>query len=463
METADDATFQRFVAWAEALLGGRLTSRRRQGERRSGGRPAWFLDFETPTGPLACYARMSRGEGQLVSKTFTLEREYRVLGALHRAGIRVPEVHGFCGSPEGILMECVPGDFDYTALEPGPERDALDRDFVSELVKLHALAVEPFAAIGLRIPETPEEFALADLESWERAYRAALKRPVPLVEFATRWLRRHVPSAPERPALIQGDTGPGQFLFEGSRVRAIIDWEFAHVADPLLDLAQVRTRDFYNPGADMAAWCRSYGELSGRAVELPRLRYYTVKSMLITPLALAGVVQNMVPSTDHAEWYAQDVCYKRATAEALAEAVGVELRPPELPDAGPGPAGPTLDLVEQNLRDEHRPALADDYSRYRLDLVRRLLTHVRNRDAWAADLEALEREDLGALLGRGSASPDGAEAALLRRIESERSEDDAALVAYLHRRSVREEQLWRGALGVGEHAVFQRIPDAPGA
>ena len=240
----DDATFRRFAAFAEETLGQPLVASHRQGERRSGGRPAWFMDFGDPRAPTRCYARMARGSEQLVSKTFTIEREYRILLALHEAGILVPEVYGFCADPAGVLMACVPGAFDYTELAGTPEQASVDEDFLRQLAALHALDTAPFEAIGLERPESREEFALGDLAHWERTYGRALRTPVPLVTFACGWLRRNVPAAPPRAALLQGDTGPGQFLFEGGRLTAIIDWEFAHLGDPTLDLAQIRTRDF---------------------------------------------------------------------------------------------------------------------------------------------------------------------------------------------------------------------------
>ncbi len=446
-----------FLEWAAETLGGRVVRCERQGERRSGGRPAFFVDFDRGGEIVRTYARMDRGDGQLIGKAFGLDREHRVLVGLNEKGIRVPCVHGLCESPRGILMENVEGDFDYAALDAGAERDALDRDFLEELDRLHRIDPGYWAGLGLRMPETADEIALADLSLWERTYRSALRRPVPIVEFATRWLHRNVPAAPERVALVQGDTGPGQFIFEGPRLRAIIDWEFAHLADPVLDLAQIRTRDFYNPGGDMSAWMRTYAEISGNPIDLPKLRYYTVKSMLITPLALTGVVQNMVPQTDHAEWYAQDVTYKRATAEALAEAVGVDLRDPELPPPETSPVGPVVELLDQNLRDEHRPAAPDDYARYRIDLALRLLCFVRNHAAIGARLTRLEDEDRAELLGAAPGSDAASEASLLARIEAARPEDDAALVAYLHRRSHREEALWRGGLGVGEGARLQPL------
>jgi aminoglycoside phosphotransferase (APT) family kinase protein len=458
-----DADFARFTAWVERTLGGRVVRAERQGERRSRGRPAWFLDVARGGETLACYARMDRGAEQLISREFTLEREHRVLRALGEAGARVPRVYGFCADPAGILMERVQGEFDYTQLAPGPARDALDDDFLRELARIHQLDAARFVAAGIEAPASAEVCALHDLTLWERAYRRALRAPVPLVEFATRWLHRNVPPPPERLALVQGDTGPGQFLFDlaapsGPRVTAIIDWEFAHLGDPVLDLAQIRTRDFYNPGIDLARWIARYEQLSSARVDRRKLAYYTVKSMCITPLALAGVVQNMHPRTDHAEWYTQDVCYKRATAEALCEAIGSAPEPPKSPEPLATARAPILALLEENLRDEHKPAAPSDYARYRLDLALRLVAHLRNADAYGAAIEAAELRELSALLGAPQRALAEADAALVRFVAANDGADDQKLAAYLYRRSVREEALWRGALGAGEAAVFRKLP-----
>lgn len=448
---------QPFLAWAAKTVGGEVVRCERQGERRSGGRPAFFIDFDCGGTPVKTYARMDRGDGQLLGKSFGLAREYRVLVGLNEQGIRVPRVYGLCESPQGILMENVAGDFDYSALPADAERDQLDRDFLVELDRLHRIDPSYWAGLGLHLPETAEGIALDDLSLWERTYHASNKRPIPLVEFATRWLHRNVPAAPDRIALIQGDTGPGQFISKGPRLLAIIDWEFAHLADPVLDLAHIRTRDFYNPGGDMSAWMKTYGEITGVSLDFPKLRYYTVKSMLITPLALTGIVQNMVPQTDHAEWYAQDVTYKRATAEALCEALEIEPSQPVIPKADPSEADEIFDLLDQNMREEHRPAAPDAYAQYRFDLALRLSRHLRNVQAIGPALAREERDDRAELLGAKLDSQAASEARLLERIDAENIDEDAALAAYLYRRSLREEEVWRGALGVGEGARLQPI------
>ncbi len=48
--------------------------------------------------------------------------------------------------------------------------------------------------------------------------------------------------------LVQGDTGPGNFVFEHGNVTGIVDWEFAHIRIPMDDWAWL---DMRMPGEDL--------------------------------------------------------------------------------------------------------------------------------------------------------------------------------------------------------------------
>lgn len=394
-----------------------------------------------------------------VGGPFTLGAENAVLEELHRAGIAVPEPLGLCPDPEGLLLERLVGEDDYSAIGDEAQRDAIDRAFVAEIAKLHALDAERFEARGFRSPKTRDEFALNDLANWEGAFDHGARAPVPLVRFARLWLHQNVPEAPERAVLIQGDTGPGQFLFDGDKLTGIVDWEFAHLADPMLDLAQIRARDWYNPGADLKKWLAYYAEFSGRPVDLPKLRYYYVKAMLITPLALTGVVQNMAPMLDHAEWYAQDISYQRGVAEALAEAMDIELEPVDLPEPPESPRARIFELLEHNLDDEIPKMLPDDFGRYRVGLTRRLATYARNIGRYGAAFEAQELDEMGEILGARPADLEAGTVELERYVQSGTRTDvqQEALVRFFYRHAVREERLMKGALGAGEGATRQPV------
>lgn len=439
-------------AWAAELVGGgRVIRAERQSARRHGGRPAWFVDVESDGHVVKCYARMQRPQNN--DGGAALRRECAVLRELRAAGVLVPEVFGVSPDPLGLLMECLPGSGEYVELTDNEQRRTIDHQFLQELVKLHRADLAPFVGMGLSVPSSPEGYVTQDLDIWESIYRAMVRQPVPLLEFACRWLRRHIPEPPVRPVLVQGDTGPGQYMYDGDRMTGIIDWEFAHIGDPMLDLALIRGRDFYNPGADLREWFRTYEELGGPKIDWSKLSYYTVNAMVITPLALVGLSQNMDAGTDHAEWYAETATYGRATAEALAEANGVVLGKMELPEPQPSRAAGMLDVLEENLSNEFMPT--DEWGRYRMGLDLRLVRMLKNADSLGAPMAELELDDMSGVLGRRPSSVAEGDEALISLMDDDTREQE--LIAYLWRRSIREEALLLGALGAGESAVLQPL------
>jgi aminoglycoside phosphotransferase (APT) family kinase protein len=53
-----------------------------------------------------------------------------------------------------------------------------------------------------------------------------------------RWLTSHLPRPAQKLVLVHGDYRTGNFLFSKSgEITAILDWEMAHLGDPLEDLA----------------------------------------------------------------------------------------------------------------------------------------------------------------------------------------------------------------------------------
>jgi hypothetical protein len=262
--------------------------------------------------------------------------------------------------------------------------------------------------------------------------------------------------------LVQGDTGPGNFIYSGSRVQAVTDWELAHLGDPMEDLALIRSRDLYYRFGDLRQRFALYAELSGRPLDLARVRYYTVKAMAIVPLSLAPVMENLDPRTEHAEWIAQYVFYVRTTAEALAEAMGLALEPYAPPDAPATRFSGLHDLLLENLRGEQLPAQSDAFLAARLDLAIRLAEHLRRVERYGPAYSDAELDDLGELLGRRPANPLEGRRALERGVREWGARREAELVRYFHRHALREEALMRGALGLAEGRRLSPIDGDPG-
>jgi aminoglycoside phosphotransferase (APT) family kinase protein len=66
---------------------------------------------------------------------------------------------------------------------------------------------------------------------------AAVAAPSPAIALGLRWLATHDPAPAERPAIVHSDLRNGNLIVDDDGLAAIIDWELAHVGDPMEDLA----------------------------------------------------------------------------------------------------------------------------------------------------------------------------------------------------------------------------------
>lgn len=77
-----------------------------------------------------------------------------------------------------------------------------------------------------------------ELAKWEKVVDEDELEPQPVVRAAIRWMRRNPPPPAQKISVVHGDYRTGNFLFDGTgTIRAVLDWEMAHVGDPLEDLA----------------------------------------------------------------------------------------------------------------------------------------------------------------------------------------------------------------------------------
>ncbi len=77
-----------------------------------------------------------------------------------------------------------------------------------------------------------------ELTHWEKTIDADELCPQPVIRAAIRWLRRHPPPPAQKISVVHADYRTGNFLYDtDGRIHAILDWEMAHLGDPLEDLA----------------------------------------------------------------------------------------------------------------------------------------------------------------------------------------------------------------------------------
>ena len=155
-----------------------------------------------------------------------MDMEARLLRAAAVAGVPVPEV--VVAEPSLIVMERIDGetiprkilrDEEYAAARP-----KLAGECGSILARLHAIPTDDVA--GLEHADQVQQF---------RELLDALGEPHPTFELAFRWLEANRPRS-SRTAIVHGDFRNGNLIVGPDGVRAVLDWELAHVGDPLEDL-----------------------------------------------------------------------------------------------------------------------------------------------------------------------------------------------------------------------------------
>ena len=104
---------------------------------------------------------------------------------------------------------------------------------------LGRIAQHPVAALAPLVPAvTAQEGWKRELDHWSAILDRESVAPQPVMAAAIRWLRAHPPPPAQRLSVVHGDYRTGNLLIDPQgHVRAVLDWEMAHVGDPLEDLA----------------------------------------------------------------------------------------------------------------------------------------------------------------------------------------------------------------------------------
>ena len=169
--------------------------------------------------------------------------EYLTMDVVHRAGFPVAaplfyeDDRKWFGHPFSIVSEIPDCQTSPDMIKPD-QRTALGSQLWQLLGKLTTLSPD---TIGLQtvLPKTTRETcANEQLAYWWSIQNSAEIHPNPIASAGYRWLQRNTPPAPERLCLVHGDYRTGNYLYSpDGKIRAILDWEMAHIGDPLEDLA----------------------------------------------------------------------------------------------------------------------------------------------------------------------------------------------------------------------------------
>jgi aminoglycoside phosphotransferase (APT) family kinase protein len=187
------------------------------------------------------------------------------------------------GLGAGFLMQWLDGETLGARIARAPEleslRPSLAYDCGRILATIHAIDLEANGLSSLLDPMTPEAFVR---QTWER-YQA-FDTPQPMIDFTARWLLDHLPANPDM-TLVHNDFRNGNFMVTAeSGIVAVLDWEMAHIGDPMRDLGWICTNSWRFGRAELpvggfghyADLFRGYESVSGRPVDADHVKFWEV-------------------------------------------------------------------------------------------------------------------------------------------------------------------------------------------
>jgi aminoglycoside phosphotransferase (APT) family kinase protein len=218
-----------------------------------------------------------RAAGSTIHRhTLSLADEFATIEAAFEAGVKVPRPYGYLPDLEGreaFVMERLDGDTIGRRIvrkdELAAARAVLPVQMADELAKIHAIppARVPFLA------EAQLERMIDELDE--------VGEPHPAIELGLWWLRENRPPA-RTPVVTHGDYRIGNLVVREDGLGGVLDWEFAHLDDPVRDMAfaLVRAWRFGVPEKRLGGvgpvepYLERYNELTGFDVQPFELDYW---------------------------------------------------------------------------------------------------------------------------------------------------------------------------------------------
>ena len=267
----------------------------------------WSFDIVHAGGNVgAILRRAPRGYGAAPTRAAGLDAEAQLMQLAFGAGLPSPRVlHVLRPADElgtGFVMQRVAGE----TIARKILRDAQFAEARPKLARqLGRIAAGIHALPRAKLPQLRQMTAAKEIGELEREYRS-LDWPKPVFELALRWLGDHDPGPPDEVTLVHGDFRHGNLIIGPDGVRAVLDWELAHLGDPMEDLGWIcvnswRFGEIDKPVGGFGSREELFAgyESAGREVDPERVRYYEVMGTLRWGVMCGGMMQRFRAGPEH--------------------------------------------------------------------------------------------------------------------------------------------------------------------
>ena len=299
--------------------------------------------------PGAAYVMRSKPgpAARLLPSAHAIEREFRVMRALHATGVPVPRMHLLCEDEAVIgrafyVMEFVAGRVLWDQSLPGFERAgraAVYDEMNRVIAALHSVDV---GAVGLADYGKPGNYFERQIARWTRQYQASVgpngPAPIEAMERLIDWLPAHIPPGARddsQVSVVHGDYRLDNLVFHPTepRILAVLDWELSTLGHPLADFSyhcmawHIRPGQFRGIGGldlaalgipDERAYVQRYAERTGRGdadAVMADWNFYMAYNLFRMGGILQGIARRVVDGTASSEQARQAGAGARPLAE----------------------------------------------------------------------------------------------------------------------------------------------------
>ena len=189
------------------------------------------------------YVLRRKPPGKLLPSAHAVEREFRVIKALHGVGFPVARPYALC-EDDGVIgtafyiMDCVEGRVLWDQALPGmdpAQRFAIWDELNRVIALLHTV---DYRAVGLEDFGRAGSYIERQIARWSKQYRASETEKIEAMDKLIDWLPANIPPGDET-TIVHGDYRLDNAIFHPTepRILAVLDWELSTLGHPLADFS----------------------------------------------------------------------------------------------------------------------------------------------------------------------------------------------------------------------------------
>jgi aminoglycoside phosphotransferase (APT) family kinase protein len=248
---------------------------------------------------------------KLLPSAHAIDREFRVMDALHKAGFPAARQYALCLDEAVIgraffVMEFVEGRVLWDQSLPGmtrEERGAIYDELNRVIAQLHTV---DYTGVKLGDYGKPGNYFARQIERWTKQYQASQTETIEAMDKLIEWLPQHIPPGDDT-AIVHGDYRLDNMIFHPTepRILAVLDWELSTLGHPAADFSyhclswQIPPGKFRGiAGLDLPAlgipsqdeYIAAYSRRTGRTIRREDFDFYLAYNLF----RLAGIMQGIM-------------------------------------------------------------------------------------------------------------------------------------------------------------------------